>query len=67
MSNNFDVEKAINEVINLVELYDKKGETRICPKCGKEYDTAPALSRSDNETEICTLCGLHEALEEIKL
>ena len=25
-------------------------QSRICPKCGKEYTEHPALSRMDNET-----------------
>ena len=33
-----------------------------CPKCGKEYIGYPALSRKDNKTEICPLCGVLEAL-----
>lgn len=35
----------------------------ICPKCGKEYSEPPVLSRVDNETEICPLCGTKEALD----
>lgn len=35
----------------------------ICPKCGKEYTAPPALSRADNKTLICPLCGTREALE----
>lgn len=38
-------------------------EPRICPKCGREYTDRPALSRTDNETEICPDCGTREALE----
>lgn len=34
-----------------------------CPLCGKEYTAPPALSRKDNETEICPDCGTLEALE----
>ena len=29
----------------------------ICPKCGKEYTGAPALSRLDNTTLVCPDCG----------
>lgn len=36
---------------------------RICPICGKEYDEHPAISRKDNETEICPTCGTIEALD----
>lgn len=39
-------------------------KTRICPKCGKEYKQYPALSRRDNKTEICNLCGQDEAMED---
>ena len=36
---------------------------RTCPKCGKEYQEHPAISRTDNKTEICPDCGTLEALE----
>jgi hypothetical protein len=35
----------------------------ICPKCKKEFTGYPALSRIDNKTEICSECGIKEALE----
>lgn len=35
---------------------------RICPRCGSAYHGVPALSRSDNETLICSDCGTREAL-----
>lgn len=38
---------------------------RICPKCGKHYHDAPALSRENNETLICPDCGTREAMEDI--
>lgn len=38
---------------------------KICPKCGKEYTDYPAISRRDNKTEICSECGLAEALEDM--
>lgn len=37
-------------------------KTRICPVCGKSYTDHPALSRRDNETQICPDCGTREAL-----
>ena len=40
-------------------------EIRICPRCGKTYHGAPALSRDDNESLICPDCGTREALESI--
>lgn len=39
------------------------GTLRKCPKCGKNYNSHPALSREDNKTEICPVCGQREALE----
>ena len=42
----------------------KEGENmRKCPKCGREYSEHPAISRLDNETEICPDCGTMEALQ----
>ena len=36
---------------------------RVCPMCGKEYSGYPAISRTDNRTEICSECGEEEALK----
>ena len=36
-----------------------------CPKCGKAYRGAPALSRTDNKTLVCPDCGTREALESL--
>ena len=38
-------------------------ETTVCPLCGETYAERPALSRDDNETEICSACGVQQALE----
>ena len=38
---------------------------RICPICNKTYTDEPALSRTDNHTEICSECGQRQALESI--
>lgn len=38
---------------------------RICPKCGKTYSGHPAISREDNATPICPLCGTREALDSL--
>lgn len=47
-------------------LYDVMEELgiRICPICGNEYTEHPAISRKDNETEICPRCGTNEAVED---
>ena len=37
----------------------------VCPKCGREYTDAPALSREDNATLICSDCGTKEALSSM--
>lgn len=37
-------------------------ELQRCPKCKKEFTEHPALSRVDNETEICPECGVREAV-----
>ena len=42
-------------------------ETRIkvCPRCNRPYFGPSALSRADNETQICPDCGTREALATI--
>lgn len=34
----------------------------VCPRCHKDYDGHPAISRKDNKTELCSDCGTQEAL-----
>ena len=34
-----------------------------CPKCGGNYGGFPAISRKDNKTVICPVCGVAEMLE----
>ena len=41
-------------------------EIQRCPKCKKEFTEHPALSREDNETEICPECGVREAIDTYK-
>ena len=41
-----------------------KREQRVCPRCGLPYNEFPALSRRDNETDICPKCGELEAFED---
>lgn len=40
-----------------------KAKIRTCPLCGRQYEDYPAISRTDNKTEICPECGMREALE----
>ena len=46
----------------------KKGERMSkqnkCPRCDSVMEEYPALSRRDNETDICSDCGMLEALED---
>jgi hypothetical protein len=37
---------------------------KICPLCNCEIQGYPAISRKDNKTEICSLCGVLEALHD---
>ena len=46
-------------------MKDNIRQIRVCPLCGKSYGEAPALSRTDNETLICSDCGTRQALESI--
>lgn len=39
-------------------------EIRVCPICKTEYRGYPAISRRDNCTEICQICGMLEALQD---
>ena len=52
--------------LNVVYGEDRVEILRTCPKCGKEYEGYPALSRVDNKTEVCPECGTKEALEAFK-
>lgn len=37
----------------------------VCPICEQKYSGYPALSRKDGKTQICSDCGIREALEAI--
>lgn len=66
-----DANDWINEQIAKGELPPVESETReyfiipdpLCPRCHKEVvGEHPAISRRDNETEICSECGTEEAI-----
>lgn len=49
----------------------KKAPNNICPRCTGPVPNAErkgeyigAMSRTDNETEVCSACGTAEAMEE---
>ena len=46
-------------------VYGQDIVRRICPICGGIMSEYPALSRRDNKTEICSDCGIREALADI--
>lgn len=53
------------EPIKLEILITENSDTNNkCPKCNKELGEYPAISRKDNKTEICSNCGMLEALED---
>lgn len=39
---------------------------KICPECGQQYGTRPAVSRKDRKTEICPDCGTKQALDTVR-
>lgn len=41
----------------------KKWDKWKCPKCKKTVSGYPATSRKDNKKQICSSCGLQEALD----
>lgn len=49
-----------------LKVIEEEADRRVkrCPSCGKPLFGYPALSRKDNETEICAECGNKEALNE---
>ena len=40
----------------------KVDDFKLCPRCGELYCDPPAISRTDNKTEICSKCGKEEAV-----
>jgi hypothetical protein len=45
-----------------VELDDENKDVQ-CPRCLGKMEGFPALSRTDNKTDICSPCGQTEAME----
>lgn len=46
-------------------LKEEAMKERTCPICGATYTAVPALSREDNQTQICPDCGTRQALASI--
>ena len=58
-----DLRDDLDKTLRAFMLTYKIMEIQKCPKCHKEYTDYPAISREDNETEICPECGVREAVE----
>ena len=43
-----------------------EGKIIRCPMCDNRFEGYPAVSRRDNETEICSDCGQWEAIESFR-
>jgi len=54
------VEPEFNKMQEFIKETDKK--LSDCPRCRRELGKYPALSRSDNKTEVCSDCGTWEAM-----
>ena len=47
---------------NILNLVLGKESSVECPRCNLMYEGYSALSRRDNQTDICSSCGQEEAL-----
>lgn len=52
----------------VAEIREKYSEKHLpkCPRCGGKIEGYPALSRRDNETDICSSCGEEEAMVDFR-
>lgn len=46
---------------------NRNDRTAVCPLCGQEYKGYPAISRTDNETEICPDCGTRQGVRRCRV
>ena len=49
----------------LISGVDEFDVINICTRCGKVFDYPPAISRKDNKSPVCRVCGAVEALEAV--
>ena len=56
--------KEIEPIELKLKITENSDNEKKCPICKKEIGKYPAISRKDNKTEICSNCGMLEALEE---
>lgn len=45
----------------------KQLQIKTCPMCGKDYADYPAISRTSGKEEICSNCGVEQALQSLLL
>ena len=57
------IKAKIDVLEEILVVIKKVEEVKVCPKCGREYIETPAISREDNKTEICSVCGALEAIK----
>ena len=46
----------------LIPDIDEFEKIYVCSRCGKEFSYPPGLSRADNESFVCRICGAEEAM-----
>ena len=46
----------------LIHGIDEFEIINVCSRCGKEFSYPPALSRADNSSPVCRICGAAEAM-----
>jgi hypothetical protein len=57
----------VDRIDSFNKLYGEDSIARICPKCNYVYGEHPAISRVDNKTEICSSCGILEAINAMDI
>ena len=55
------IQDKIRDYKDQISEKPNKRRKHICPICGGDTGGFPAISRVDNETEICSSCGMMEA------
>lgn len=55
----------VKDIINYYqELMKADSPNKECPRCKRKYGNSTwCISREDNKTEVCSICGLLEALK----
>lgn len=59
----YDPIKEVEPIKLEIKITENSVKDKVCPICNKKIGRYPAISRKDNKTEICSNCGMMEALE----